>query len=663
MGNLEQYLRDEPLLPPSPEQQLREAMEAHDIDAPDNLALDGILHRFNTGGKTDDAGWYVAYSDEIPAGSFGNWRTNETYTFRANIGRPLSMMEQRSTDKRILDAKNAREAEKKARALMAKDSVTTIWDTTSEATDDHPYLVAKGVKAHNLHITGDGRLIVPVYNFNNELVNLQYIDKNSKKRFHSGADIKGNFTILGDPTSSSIFVCEGYATASSVYEASGIPTVVAFNAGNLNPVIDHIRTANKSLSITIVADNDLPNEKTGHRAGQEAANSAADLYGCTVILPPIEGMDANDYVTAGGDLAALLSPTSQNWIECANSLLSEPKPISWLIKHWLQSNAMAMLFGPSGCGKTFVALDWLLSIATGRDQWMGNKVRHGDVVYLCGEGHHGLRGRIAAWAQTYGITDLSHMYVSQSATDLDKPNGLQLAIQSIHALSITPSVIAVDTLNRFLSGDENSAQDTKVFLDSCTALMAEFSCTILVVHHTGVSPEAQNRARGSSAWKGALDAEIAVENNKGTIILKQTKMKDAEMEEPIYMALDGVAIDGWYDEDNEQVTSAVVTGSVAPIEPPSAKDLKYQQCLQDAWKARGSVDSDGDCYLSKDSWKEFLIDSGMSKEGAKKALQENANRMVGKLLDDRIIEAKEGGFIVADSTIFSVLLLTRGGNK
>ena len=47
-------------------------------------------------------------------------------------------------------------------------------------------------------------------------------------------------------------------------------------------------------------------------------------------------------------------------------------------------------------------------------------------------------------------------------------------------------------------------------LNACNGLMKEFDCSVLLVHHTGVSEEAQHRARGSSAWRGALDVEISV---------------------------------------------------------------------------------------------------------------------------------------------------------
>jgi hypothetical protein len=88
-------------------------------------------------------------------------------------------------------------------------------------------------------------------------------------------------------------------------------------------------------------------------------------------------------------------------------------------------------------------------------------------------------------------------------------------VEAIRALPVPPSIIGIDTLHRFLAGDENSAQDAKTMLDACAALMREFNCSIVLVHHTGVSDEAQHRARGSSAWKGALEIEISVVPAKG----------------------------------------------------------------------------------------------------------------------------------------------------
>ena len=62
-------------------------------------------------------------------------------------------------------------------------------------------------------------------------------------------------------------------------------------------------------------------------------------------------------------------------------------------------------------------------------------------------------------------------------------------------------------------------------IDACNCIQREFGCAVWLVHHTGVSEEAQHRARGSSAWKGALDNEvnIQVDKNTKTITVANTK--------------------------------------------------------------------------------------------------------------------------------------------
>ena len=274
--------------------------------------------------------------------------------------------------------------------------------------------------------------------------------------------------------------------------------MIAYSASNLVPVTQIMRELHGAeQEIVIVADNDASG------VGQRYAEQASAKYGARIVMPPIPG-DANDYAQAGNNLAALLSPPKNDWLIPADDFCSQPSPIAWLVKGWLQEQALIMVHGPSGGGKTFVVLDWCLRMASSTSDWLGHKVKAGNVVYLAGEGHHGLRGRVAAWKHHNQAGKLN-MWLSKDGCDLNTPEGYQRVSNSIKQSNISPCVIVVDTLHRFLSGDENSAQDAKTMLDSCNALMMEFNCSVVLVHHTGVSDEAQHRARGSSAWRGALD--------------------------------------------------------------------------------------------------------------------------------------------------------------
>jgi putative DNA primase/helicase len=274
-------------------------------------------------------------------------------------------------------------------------------------------------------------------------------------------------------------------------------------------------------------------------------------------------------------------PIKDDWLIPADDFCAQPSPISWLVKRWIQSQALVMVHGPSGGGKTFVVLDWCLRMASGTEDWAGHKVRQGNVVYLAGEGHHGLRGRVAAWKH-HTPQQASWRCGSQktAATSTPRPATSRWSSRS-GCCQTRPSVIVVDTLHRFLAGDENSAQDAKTMLDACNALMMEFDCSVILVHHTGVSDEAQHRARGSSAWRGALDIEISIVPGKEGIPMQivQRKSKDAEMAETVHVELQQVAIPGWLDEDGQQVTSAVIVQAQAPA--PSKKNSKIDQPPQD----------------------------------------------------------------------------------
>jgi hypothetical protein len=260
-----------------------------------------------------------------------------------------------------------------------------------------------------------------------------------------------------------------------------------------------------------------------------------------------------------------------------------------------------------------------MSMASGLPEWSGNKVKKANVVYLAGEGHAGLRGRIAAWKQNRKVSKMD-MWVSKSGCDLNTSQGYQQVSEQLRSMQIQPNVIVVDTLHRFLKGDENSAQDTKTMLDACAALMMEFNCTVILVHHTGVSDEAQHRARGSSAWRGALEIEISIVPGKGDAPMEiiQRKSKDSELAEPLYCTLESVAIEGWIDEDGEPVSSAVIEFADAPVKAQKESTFdKNLRLFKNAWWRSGAeVGVGGMPVLSKSALIQYLVDEGLYAEKA-----------------------------------------------
>jgi putative DNA primase/helicase len=419
-----------------------------------------------------------------------------------------------------------------------------------------------------------------------------------------------------------------------------------------------------------VADNDASG------TGQKYADQASAKYGARVVMPPELG-DANDYAQAGNDLRSLLMPQPDDWLVTADSLCSQPAPISWLVKRWLQEQALIMVHGPSGVGKTFVLMDMCLRMASGMPDWAGHRVKPGSVVYLAGEGHYGLRGRIAAWKHKHQAGSIQ-MWVSRHGCDLNTAQGFQKAADAVRALPQRPSLIVVDTLHRFLAGDENSAQDAKTMIDACDRLKIEFGCSVLLVHHTGVSEEAQHRGRGSSAWKGALDIELSITGGKKGQPLKiePKKVKDGEEPDPVYCDLESVSIPGWVDEDGEPVSSAVplfVSAPPAPSKATKASQAEHELKMQfkRAWYDTGAEVSDGLPYVSRAGLKMFLqknrikdvdgseIDGpGKSDDTAKRYVQ-NDGHAVARLLDLNWIKKHDYGWVVIDPEEAQAMLINR----
>jgi putative DNA primase/helicase len=651
--------------PPEPrvdpvEVQLADAMRAAGLDPPDSIIIDGKLHRWHTGHgrRTDKTGWYSVYPDGVPAGAFGCWRLGIDAKFVAVIGRKQTPAEEMAHAARIAAARKEREEVKARLHEAVSDTVTEIWSKGQDASPKHPYLLRKGVQPHGAKVTGDGRLMLPLLNSDGTISSLQYIDADGGKLYHSGGQVGGKFWMLGTlDQPGKLYVAEGFATAATIHEVTGRPCVVAYSASNLPATMAELRAAlGGHQEIVIVADND----RSG--TGQMYADQAAAKHGARVVMPPEIG-DANDWYTSGHDLLLLLEPPMEEWLIHADDFSAQPAPISWLVKNWLQEKALIMVHGPSGGGKTFVVLDMCLRIASGMDNWCGQRVKHGAVVYLAGEGHHGLRGRIAAWKHYHKAGRLD-MWLSRDGCDLNTTGGYAKVVEHIRALPTPPKVIIVDTLHRFLAGDENSAQDAKTMLDACAMLMREFGCSVVLVHHTGVSEEAQHRARGSSAWRGALDIEISVVPGKnGPLQIVQRKSKDAELAATIHADLQQVAIPGWMDEDGQQVTSAVIVQSDAP--PDVRKDSKlegHRKTFVNAW-VDSSMDIEDDApYLTKSFLVAHLVDKmGYTNATAEQYTKPSSGKMINELLNAQIIAPHKSGWRVVNDALASAMMVKKNG--
>ena len=612
---------------------------------PRNLVYDGQIHRFatNTEKISDDAGWYSAFmtANGTKVICFGDFRLNLSLKYAAGMKNNMSENERLEMEYEIEQRmKQAADERKRYHDENAKKALA-IWNSLPSATTENGYLKRKNVLPHGAKQAQDGRLVVPLYNVSGDLRSIQYIPsaEGEKKRFLTGTEAKGCFWWLGDPDATKVFLCEGFATASSIIECTGSTVFMAFMASGLASVAKMLTEHGKI--VTVVADND--------EAGVKGAEACE---GCQVVIIPTQGEDANDYQNRTGELREILPDLAvQSKMILADDILTEDLTVSWLIKGWIPSGSIGMIHGPSASGKTTIMLDMLLSASSGMSGWIGNRIiRPVNVVYLCGEGLIGVKRRLRAWKSERAVDSLGNFAVYPLPLDLDKPEGIREIRIQIDTLGWRPDVIVVDTVNRYMSGDENSAQDTRMLLNCVDSLRSRYSCSGLYVHHTGNSEETQKRARGSSAWRGALDYEISVSVDPDSNVrcVEQVKMKDTELMPKVYGVIEGADIPGVFDDEGEQVTGAVFN----PVDEPESKSDSAASQAVDLLFRVYTEKKQSNRRINKTAFREWLVENGKASndDNARKWLgDKRKDRPMGKLLSSGILTPEGDGWYIHDT--------------
>ena len=216
----------------------RAAMQEHGISCQTEIISDDELHRFKPESRRNPDAWYCLHLDGIPAGSFGDWRTGESFTWCSKSQSEMTPDERADFKRQIEEQKQARAAKEQKIHEKARQTALKIWESAKPATAEHPYLKRKQVQPYGVRVDRQGRLIIPARDAAGVLHTVQRIwpdRREPEKPFLSGGVKKGHFfEIPGD--TKTVYIAEGYATGASIHEATGALVIIAFDAGNLGPV-------------------------------------------------------------------------------------------------------------------------------------------------------------------------------------------------------------------------------------------------------------------------------------------------------------------------------------------------------------------------------------------------------------------------------------------
>jgi hypothetical protein len=259
--------------------------------------------------------------------------------------------------------------------------------------------------------------------------------------------------------------------------------------------------------------------------------------------------------------------------------LDDPgKEVEWLIRDFFTLGDRSVVGGESGSGKTFFALHAAMCIATGRD-FFGRKVRQGLVIYQAGESPRGVKKRLRAWREHFGIDPKAKLPIIVLSKRIDLfREGVDVGpvideIKAWQAFYIDhPLRLAViDTLAKAAVGaDENSAKEMGVVLDNAQKIEEATGAHVMLLHHLNADGK---RLRGSTAIYANLDQVIAVSEDEESKVRTAKVIKQKEDEGGAKIDFELLSVELGRDGDDKPITSCVIlpVGEKAAVKEAKGK--------------------------------------------------------------------------------------------
>ena len=294
--------------------QVKDAMRTDGMTPPeDPIVPDGVFHRYSSNGKYDKNCWYKIFADATPAGSFGDFSRGLTKKWRLKTTQRMTAAERDAFRSHIETMRQERAQAEHARQEDAAAYASELLEKAKPANSSHPYCLAKQIQSDGLFVDTANRLLAPIYRFKQGapvLSSLEYIHEDGSKQYlHHGLKRTG-FAFIGDVEHApAIGLGEGWATCRSVFEATGLPMVCAFDAQNLRPVAETLHQAYPTKQLVICGDDDLRTDPQKENTGRVAAMKAASAVQGSLAMPVLHGKksDFNDmYRILGPDAVKII---------------------------------------------------------------------------------------------------------------------------------------------------------------------------------------------------------------------------------------------------------------------------------------------------------------------------------------------------------------------
>lgn len=493
---------------------------------------DGIIHKFGDPNKRgDNAYWYQIHDNGLYwYGSYGSFRPiyatpsgqdRFSRIFRSIPSDNIENCDQDELEKKMNEMESVRRSKEFDDQLERIKNLRTAYDNMDDDIGNHKYLRSKQIKStKGLKVDGLRRLVVPMYDSQNSISNVQYVSQDGSKKFETGLPSTGLFHYI--PGKSDVtFICEGYATGASLNMATGQHVICAMTASNLKD-LDGFIVDGKFKNPIVIADNDTPDATFPSGKGQHYASLlASKINGKVLIIDKIDdkkGSDANDYHVKhgldalkkliidqfGSDGKRIGFADKYSQFDITDDDIEGMQDDEWLYKNIVVSQHLTLIVADANGGKTTIMFQ---EVCRKIAEAGGHKIFYFD--------EDSPRGEIKRKGKLIRDWKLKGKLVYLNSANKNYSADMDIIVDDIKKSieikeNCTDVVIVFDTLRRFGSpnGKGNSAKEANGY----TKLLSDFSsrcgATCILLGHCNKN---RNEA-GKLVFEGMTDLRANVDN-------------------------------------------------------------------------------------------------------------------------------------------------------
>ncbi|SEL86978.1 Primase C terminal 2 (PriCT-2) [Roseovarius azorensis] len=224
---------------------------------------------------------------------------------------------------------------------------------------------------------------------------------------------------------------------------------------------------------------------------------------------------------------------------------------NYVIKGLLGEGDIAAIVGAPGAGKSLLAPYLGFAVAQGAEAF-GRRTRQGRVFYVAAEDSHGMRARVRALRDQLGDADAFNLV--EGVSDLLSEGSEDLKALMVAVEDQRPALIVIDTLAVAFPGLEENDAKAMGTVVAVARRLARWGAAVVLVHHA-TKDGSNGLPRGHSILNGALDMNLYLKREDGTVTGMLTKNRNGSTDEKLAFTVATIPLGE--DEDGDTITTAI----------------------------------------------------------------------------------------------------------